>query len=157
MLKDVRPTGMITDFVSVWKQAGKNRWRIAPLSAAATFALFSVMWQEEAIGPKAPPEVTYITTFAPGRSDAEIVASNIANQKLQDRLAAEQAQRDEKVREMYKTIGRMSGMDVEKIEREAKAERAAKAEAERKAIENAAQSRLNSQTDDLSGAAATGD
>lgn len=138
-LRDVRPFGMVSDFTAVWKQAGRNRWRIAAVSAACTFGLFSLWWQEEAYGPQPPPKITYITTYQPGRSDAEIMASNIANQKLQDQLAAEQAARDEKVRQIYKTIGRLSGMDVERIEAEARKERAARERAEREARAQAAE------------------
>ena len=121
----VSPTGAIADFITVFKQAGERRWWIAAVSAASTFAVFSVMWQEGGKGPPRPPEITYIRTFAAGRSDAEIAAGNRANQQLQDRLAAEQAKRDEEVRNIYKTVGRMSGMDVDKIERKAKADEAA--------------------------------
>lgn len=122
----VSPTGAIGDFIAVFRQAGDMRWRIAALSAAATFCLFSVMFNEGAKGPPPPPKITFIRTFAADRSDAEIWASNLANQRLQERLAAEQARRDEEVRRIYKTIGRMSGMDVDRIEREAKAEAAAR-------------------------------
>jgi hypothetical protein len=142
----VRPTSLVTDFIIVWKQAGVHRWRIALVSAACTVGLFSVWWQEEAIGPQAPPEVTFITTFDPSRSDAEIMETNIANQKVKEQLAAEQAERDEQVRELYKTVGRISGMDVEKIEREAQAERAAREEAERQARERAAEQWRNDET-----------
>ena len=127
--QDVRPTGMVADFLAVWKQAGSNRWRIGAVAAACTFAVFSVMWDEEVRGPQPAPEVTYITTFAEGRSDAQIEASNVAHQKRKEQLAAEQARRDESVREMYKTLGRMSGMDVDKIAREAEAEKAAEEKA----------------------------
>ncbi len=146
MWRDVSPTGMFADFATVWKQADGNRWRIAAVSAACTFTLFSALWQDEAIGPRAPPKVTYITAFEPNRSDAEIMASNIANQKLQDRLAAEQAERDEKVRQIYKTVGRFSGMDVEQIEQQAKAERAAAEQAQRKEKARAAEGWKNNET-----------
>jgi len=146
MWRDVSPTGMVADFVAVWKQAGRNRWRIAFVSAACTFGVFSLWWQEEWIGLPQPPEVTYITTFAPGRSDAEIMESNIANQKLQDQLEAEQAERDESVRQLYKTVGRISGMDVEQIERDAAAERAPAEEARRKARQRAAKEWKNDET-----------
>ena len=43
------------------------------------------------------------------------------------------------MREIYKTIGRLSGMDVEKIEREAMAERAAEEEAQRKTADRSAE------------------
>jgi len=127
--RQVSPTGAIADFVSVWREAGSNRWRIALISAAATLGLFSVMWQEEVRGPPPRPTVTYITVWPSHRTDAEIIASNIANQKRKERLAAEQAKRDEEVRQVYKSIGRMSGMDVEAIETKAKAEREAAAKA----------------------------
>jgi hypothetical protein len=123
--KNVNPVGAIADFRTVFQQAGRNRWRIAAVAAATTFALFSLMFQEEYRVEPRRPQVTYITTFAPDRTDAEIIASNRANQLRQDALRAEQAKRDEEVREFYKTLGRMTGMDVEAIEREAEAERQA--------------------------------
>ena len=158
MWRDVRPTGMIADFIAVWKQAGRNRWRIAAASAACTLGMFSLWWQEEAYGPQPPPKVTYITTYQPGRSDAEIMASNIDNQKLQNKLAAEQAERDERVRELYKTVGRASGMDVDKIEREARAERASREAAERQERARAAEAWKNDpQVKRLGAAAAIGE
>ena len=69
--------------------------------------------------------MTLITSWPADRSLAEIKASNIVNQARKDRLAAEQAVRDEKVRNIYKTIGRASGMDVAAIERKAAEDRAA--------------------------------
>ncbi len=132
---DVRPTGMVRDFVEVWKQAGTNRWRIAAASGICTFSIFAMMWQQEAKGPHPPPDVTYITSWHADRSDEEIMASNIANQKIKEERAAERARRDEQVREIYKTLGRYSGMDVEKIAREADAERAAEEQAFRDEID----------------------
>lgn len=128
--RHVSPTGAIGDFVTVWRQAGANRWRIAVLAACVTTAIFSMIWQEGASGPPAPPQVTYVSTFAPGRSDAQILASNRANQKVQNDLAALQARRDADVRAMYATLGRVSGMDVDAIERKAKADAAAQARAD---------------------------
>lgn len=132
--KDVSPTGMVADFVSVWKQAGHNRWRIAAVSAACTFAVFTVMWNQGGEAPQLPPEVTYITTWEAGRTDAQIMASNIEHQKHKDILAAQQAQRDEQVKAIYRTLGRVSGMDVDKIERDAAAERAAEKKAQLEAF-----------------------
>ena len=125
----INPVGAVGDFVTVFRSAGRNRWRFCELAAACSFALFWIMWQEGGKGPPARPTITYITTFEPGRSDAEIVASNIANQKEQDRLAAEQARRDEEVRDIYRKLGAASGMDVAAIARKAAAERAAEARA----------------------------
>lgn len=129
-LKWLNPVPGAKDFANEFSRPNPYRWRIAAVSAAATFAIFSVMWQEEVIGPPAKPEVTWITTFAPGRTDKEIMAANIENQKLKDQWAAQQMERDRKVKEIYRSLGRASGMDVDKIEREAAAEQAAEAKAE---------------------------
>jgi uncharacterized protein (UPF0335 family) len=127
----VSPRGMVEDFMEVFRQAGENRWRIGIASALCTIGLFSLMWKEEVRGKPKPPVVTFITVFDPNRTEAQIVASNIANQRHKERLEAEQAKREEDVRNIYKAIGRASGMDVDKIERQAKAEQAAEAEREK--------------------------
>ena len=74
--------------------------------------------------PTRPPEVTYISTFAPGRSEAEIEASNAANQKQQDALRADQAAREEKAKDAYRALGRATGLDVDAMEREIKRDEA---------------------------------
>lgn len=130
-LRNANPVGAIDDFRTVFRQAGRNRWRFAALAAAATIAVFSVMVQEGAKGPPRPPKIIYITSFEPGRSDAQIAAENRENQKLNDAIRAEQAKRDEEVRQIYVKLGRMSGMDVDAIEARAKAEREAEEAARR--------------------------
>jgi hypothetical protein len=127
MWQDVSPTGAIGDFIKVFREAGRNRWRIFGLALLPPLGILWVFANEEVRGPPKGPVVTYITTFAAGRSDAEIMASNIANQRYQDQLRAEQANREEDVRQIYVKIGRMSGMDVDAIEAKAKAEREAEA------------------------------
>lgn len=135
----VRPVGMIGDFASVWGQAGSKRWWIAALAATCTFGLFYAISDQGGQAPHRPPEVTYITSWPADRTDAEIIESNLRNQKIKDMLAAEQAQRDEKVKDIYRTLGKISGMDTERIEAEGAAERAAeeKAFAERMARQQA--------------------
>jgi hypothetical protein len=134
MWNDVNPTGMIADFREVWRQAGRNRWRFAVLAVACTAGVFFVMMQQEGSAPHLPPKVTYITVLPEHRTDAEIEASNIANQKRKEAFALEQARRDAEVRNLYKQIGSWSGMDVEKIAREADAQNAAAKQAELDAI-----------------------
>jgi len=133
--KDVSPTGMFADFVAVYRQAGRLRWRIALLSLAVTYAIFSmVIYEEHRIEPRAPT-IVYITSWHAGRTDAEIMASNIANQRRKEAEAAREAAADATVKGIYKTLGRVSGMDVDKIEADAKADAArdAKARAEQQA------------------------
>lgn len=121
------PRGMVEDFMEVVRQAGDNRWRIGVAAAICTVAVFSVMWHEGGRGKPKPPEITYITVWDPHRTEAEIIASNIANQKRKERLAAEQARREEDVKQMYMALGRATGMDVDAIDKKAKADKAAEA------------------------------
>ncbi|HKT85422.1 MAG TPA: hypothetical protein VJQ77_04975 [Novosphingobium sp.] len=131
--KDVSPAGMLADFKAVWKQAGHNRWRIAAVSAACTFSVFYLMFQQETKGPQPPLKVTYISTLPAHRTEAEIISSNVENQKRKEAVDRILAQRDEEVRDIYRTIGRASGMDVDRIARQAEAEQAAEEAARRKA------------------------
>ena len=123
--RNISPTGAIGDFITVFRGAGPNRWRFMVPAALMTFGIFYVIAQEGGRGPPRPPKVIYINSWRADRSDAEIIAGNIANQKRKDALAAEEAQHAESVRQMYKTLGRYSGMDVDAIEKKAMAERAA--------------------------------
>jgi hypothetical protein len=124
------PTGAVGDFLDVWRQAGRRRWGLMIAAAATTLAVFSlVIWQEYRVEPK-PPEIVWINSWPADRSDAEIRASVLLNQKRKDAEQARQAKQDEEVRQIYKTLGRLSGMDVDGIERRAKAEQAASAAAE---------------------------
>ena len=134
MWRDVNPAGMLADFKQVWKQAGRNRWRIALVSGVCTFGLFSLMAHQGGEAPHLPPKITYITVLPEHRTDAEIMASNIANQKAKERFALEQAKSDAEVRAIYKTLGRFAGMDVDRIAREADVENAAAEKARLEAI-----------------------
>ncbi len=100
------------------------------LAAGITVTLMYAFTQERVVVPPQPPEVTYITTFAPGRTDEEIMQANIESQRLAEQRAAAEAERRDRAREIYRRLGRMSGMDVERIEREAEAERAREEAAE---------------------------
>ncbi len=127
--RNINPTGAIGDFIAVWRSAGRMRWRFALLAIAVSGTLLSlVAREEERIEPR-PPHIEYITSWRADRSEAEILASNAANARRQKQLAADQAKRDEEVRNIYKAIGRASGMDVDAIERQAKADAAASAAA----------------------------
>lgn len=124
-MRDVSLRGSVSDLKVVIEQAGPHKWSFAILAAICTAGLFSLLVHYEERGLPRPPVITYITSWPADRTEAEIIASNIENQKRKERLAAEQAKREAEVREIYKTIGRMSGMDVEAIEKKAEAERAA--------------------------------
>lgn len=137
---NVNPTGAVRDFAHVWR-GNPYRWRVLAISIAASVGMLAIFIpKSERIMPRMP-EVTYITTFAPGRSDAEIEASNIANQKKQDEIRAKLAEQEEYRKNLYRQLGRMTGVDVDKMERDIKqqqAEEAAAAKIEAKKAQEAA-------------------
>lgn len=141
------PAGGVADFWQAFRQPTPYRWPILGLSALCTFVLMFWITQERVVVPPQPPKVVYITTFAEGRSDAEIRASNIENQRRQDRLRAEQAERNEQVRDMYRELGRATGIDVDAMEREIAAEQA-REEAAREAQARAIRQRTQSNSED---------
>ena len=123
------PTGGIVDFWNEIRRPTPYRWPVLIVSLLCTAGLLYWVVTESVLVPPEPPKVSFVSTFAEGRTDAEIIASNVANQKRQDRLRAEQAARDEKVKDAYRALGRASGMDVDAIDRRIAAEKAAEAAA----------------------------
>ena len=128
-LRRLNPLAALGELGSELAKPYPHRFKIMAASAVVTVGLFSVMWQEGAAGLPHPPKITYIQSFDPNRSEAEIVAGNIAATKAARAAEAEQAASAERVRQIYKTLGRVSGMDVDAIEAKAKAEAAAEAAA----------------------------
>ncbi len=124
------PTGGIADFWHEIRRPTPYRWPVLGLSLLCTFALLFWVTKERVLVPPEPPKVSFISTFEAGRSDAEILASNLENQKRKERREAEQAKREEAAKAAYRALGRATGLDVDAMERkiaeEQKAEAAAK-------------------------------
>ncbi len=129
------PRGGFEDFLAYWRQPTPYRWQILGVSVALTFTLMVLFVPESQRAEPRRPDVTYITTFEPGRTDAEIMASNVANQQRQDDLRAQRLELEERKKELYRRLGRATGIDVdameEQIAREREAEQAAAAAADR--------------------------
>ncbi|WP_162558844.1 hypothetical protein [Sphingorhabdus sp. EL138] len=70
-----------------------------------------------------PQEVIYVENWTLDRTDEDIMKDRWAVQCLKDK-------QETKRREAMKSLGRISGMDVDAIEREAKADRLARGEVE---------------------------
>lgn len=127
------PTPGIMDFWNEFRKPNPYRWPILAISSIPFAVIF--WWLSGETVYKAPekPQITYITTLDEGRSDAEIMAENEANQEVKDLRAAEQERIAQRKRDLYKALGAAAGMDVESIDERGKAERAkAKAEEQRR-------------------------
>ncbi len=129
MWRETGKGGALADFLTVYRQAGRNRWRFAALAALTTFGMFSVMNMESWKKQRALPEITYITSWPENRTEAETRAFIAENQRRKEIREAYEARAREEERNLYKTLGRVSGMDVDAIEKKASAERAAEAAA----------------------------
>lgn len=127
----------IADFWEQFKKPQPYRWPILAVSVAPIALVLYWATEETVYVPPRPPEVTYITTFAEGRSDQEIIASNEANQARNDELRAAQEEIEEQKREMYRALGRATGIDVDAMEAQIEADRA-REEAARAAARNTA-------------------
>ncbi|MFN4241563.1 MAG: hypothetical protein ACK4E5_13085 [Erythrobacter cryptus] len=136
------PAAGLADFWNEIRRPHPYRWPILGLSTLPVAGmLYWGVTGTTVYGEPERPKVTYITTLEAARSDAEILAENRANQAIKDLRAAEEARIARQKREMYKALGRATGMDVDAIERKAEAERAAREAAEaaeRKALAEAA-------------------
>jgi len=121
----ISPRRAVTDFHEQWKQPTPHRWQILGVAMAATFAVFMLFIPDsERLAPERP-DVIYISTFDDARSEAEIIASNCANQQLKDELQAMMDASAERRREMYEALGRATFIDVDAMKAEIEAERAA--------------------------------
>ena len=127
--RQISPKRAAKDFAGAWDQPTPYRWHILALAAAITFAMLYFLIPPSTRIPPARPDVTWITTFAEGRTEGEIIASNCANQELKDELESRLAQRAELRKELYKQLGRATFIDVDAMEAEAEADRAAEAAA----------------------------
>lgn len=124
------PKAGILDFWDYVREPQPYRWPILGVSILPIVLIISWAASESVYIPPERPSITYIPTFAPDRTDEEIIASNIENQRRKDERAARIAELEEQKREAYKALGAASGFDVEEMERRAEEERAAQEAAE---------------------------
>lgn len=122
--------GGFSDFWTEFRRPNPYRW---PILAVSMIPFGLIMWwatSETVYLPPERPNVTYISSFAPDRTDEEIIASNEENQRRKDARAAELAELEERKRDAYRALGAASGFDVAEMEREAEVTRAEEAAAE---------------------------
>ena len=137
MISRYDPRGGIADFWQEFRKPTPYRWPVLAVSMLMTGSLIWLFTHETVYNEPERPEVTFITTLPPGRTDAEITARNAENQRVQDALARLDEQREEERKALYRSLGRATGLDVDAMEAEIRAEEAA--EAARAAQEGAPQ------------------
>ena len=124
-LRNINPVGALADLRSVYREAGPARWRYAALAALCTFGIFGIMANQNWVGERRLPEITYINSWPANRTEAETKAFIAANQKMKDAREKAQAQSDAEAQKLWMAVGRASGMDVDAIKRRAEADAAA--------------------------------
>lgn len=125
----VSPRGAVLDLWRVLGSPGEYRWRGLALALVMTGSIFAVMLGQEGRALPPPPKVIYFNSWRADRSEAEIIAGNIAAARRARAEAAEAERRDEDIRQMYKAVGAATGLDTETMDRNGRAERAAEARA----------------------------
>ena len=123
--RNVAPVRALKDLWQILGAPSEFRLRSLALAMLVTGGIFSVMWQQGGRGLPRPPEVIYFESWRADRSDAEIIAGNVAATKKARAEAAEEQARAEDVRKMYKAVGAATGLDTEAMDRQAKVEREA--------------------------------
>lgn len=148
MLENSRfnPKPGILDFWNEFRRPNRYRWPILAVSTLPFVVIFYWLSGETVYSSPERPQITYITTFDPTRTDNEIIASNLENQEYKELREAAEKRIEERKREMYKALGAATGMDVEEIDRRGEAARAAE-EAAARAEQDALMGRARDDTE----------
>ena len=130
----VSPSSAIGDLIDVWRgQTVTQRFWLLGAACLPVGLIIGGIIQDVARKSVPPePEIIYVESWRLDRSMEEILADQKERQRLREIRKAE-------IKERYKAIGRASGMDVDAIERKAKAEEAARAAEKAKADAKPAQ------------------
>ena len=123
--KKISPRAAVTDFVGQWRRPTEHRWLALGLSVLITGLIMLAFLPEGGVAEPRHPEITYISTFAPDRTQEEIIASNIENQKRKEEREALFEQRAELRKDLYRQLGRATGLDVDAMEAKIEKDRAA--------------------------------
>ncbi|EGD57875.1 hypothetical protein Y88_3205 [Novosphingobium nitrogenifigens DSM 19370] len=128
--RNVSPRRAILDLWQVLGAPSEYRWTGMVLAATVTGSIFWLMIHQEGRALPPPPKVIYFESWRANRSDAEIIAGNIAAARKAKAEAAEEERRAEDIRKMYKAVGAATGLDTDKMYKDGNAERSAEEKAE---------------------------
>ncbi|WP_017672100.1 hypothetical protein [Blastomonas sp. AAP53] len=112
--RDISPIRAVGDLKTYWFDQQDHKWRFLLAALAATSTIFAAFFSESGFEVEwKRPEITWVTSFEPGRSDTEIAAENVANQERKERLEAERLAREEERKAQYRRLAEQFGMDTE--------------------------------------------
>jgi hypothetical protein len=121
----VSPRRAVADLWKVLGAPSEFRWRGMLLAAVASGSIiYGLVGHEERALPPLP-KIIYINSWRADRSEAEIIAGNIAASRQARAVAAEEERRAADIRHMYKVVGAATGLDTEAMDKQGKAEREA--------------------------------
>ena len=106
----------LVDFWNEFRKPNPYRWPTLVVSSLPVLGALYWLMHEVYYAEPARPTIEYITSFAPDRTDAEIAASNEENQLRKDELRAKQEELAERKKQMYRDLGRATGLDVDAME-----------------------------------------
>jgi hypothetical protein len=113
-LRDISPIRAAADIKAYWFDQQQHKWRFLALSFASTFAIFGAFFSESGFEVQwKRPEITWVSSFEAGRSDAQIAQENIANQERKEKLEAERVAREEERKAQFRRLAEQLGMDTE--------------------------------------------
>ena len=126
--KNISPRGAFGDLMGVLR-AKQDHKALFFIAAALPPALIITMFilDQERLNKAPPPEIFYFESWDKSRNYQDIIAERDARLRLREALLEERRQR-------YKALGRASGIDVDKIDKETAAARE-KVAKERAALE----------------------
>lgn len=127
--QNINPIGAIADFRQVYHEAGSNRWWITALAILVTTGLFSSLAWETWKKPRPLPQITYVTSWPEDRTRAETAAFIAENQKRKDERERLDREQEAIGQKLWMQLGRASGVDVDKLKKQADADKAAAAAA----------------------------
>lgn len=134
------------DFWTEFKKPTPYRGLILLGSALPCALLLWWATEEEYRIAPASPTITYITSFAADQTDEEIIAGNLARQKIADQRKAEREELAARKRAIYRDLGRATGVDVPDEEEVLAAKEAAEAENSTSDTEASPDNSANSET-----------
>ena len=118
--RNVSLRGAGADLVGFLRTPGQHSpWLLLAACVPTTIIVYTFYLDAMEKAKPPPPTVTYFESWPATRTIEESKAAIAERQKLKDAMLRRE-------KDAYKAFGRAVGMDVERIEREAEAERAAK-------------------------------